>query len=501
MCGNLRWLAATGLITLGLTCLAAAEPPASSEPITPERVNEVVRELANASSERRLALLVLIREWSARKSDSRVDPLTLPSVLRNATLEIAKYADDPSPAIRAAVLTDLGRLRAPAPVARLVWKKGLEAGSPRDLTAIATGMLSYYDRAQEIRDPSSGSARLRLLELFADDVAGTLDLLPMVLRSSTPEARASGWRALSALLDTLDDRQPELSADQNPEAFASFKRNLAPIGKQVAECLSLITAQLPSADLDEQLLMLQAVMDAAEVCIARPERDSRYRQPRGRLMRADLEPEGKQAADAIVVALRELIPALDLVIISGSLEAKLALLSAIEDLGGEGQMVWKLLTHAARDPNRFVRWAAMRAMAKFSTDDLDRVLPVFARGLKDSDLGVRNATCQTVEQFGKRAKALAPDLGKLLMSEDEELTQNAMRALTAMGPDAAPAVPYLIQTLRSENPKLRQLAPPLLGIIGKPAGQEAIPALMTALDDPDPDVRLKAAEALRRLTD
>jgi HEAT repeat protein len=488
---------------MGLKILngALAQPPTVPEPVTTERVNETVRQLEAASSDRRLALLALLREWSVRRADARVDPLTLPAALREATLEIAKLAEAPDPAIRLVVLADLGRLRAPGPVAHLVWQKALASNDPLVHRAVAEGMRSYLGRVQEIREPSSGAARLRLLELFAADAAATLDLLPILLRGPSPEARADACRALSAAMDTLDDRQAELASDLNPAAFASFKKHLLPIGEQVSATLRAIGAELHRESPANQKLMLEAIADVAEVGATRAERDSRQRQPRGRLLRADVEPEGAQAAARIRAALRELLPALNQIMATASVETKLVLLGALEDLEGNVPGMWDLLERSSRDSNRFVRWAALRAMAKEAAQDPSLVMPALRRGLFDEDLGVRNATCQTVELFGARAKVLAPDLGKLLLSEDEELQHNVVRALSAMGREAAPAVPQLVLVLKSRNPKLRQVVPPLLAIIGQPAAHEAIPALRAALTDSDPEVRVRAAEALRKLTE
>lgn len=497
------WLRLALGAMLGLSAMTGtlAQPPAVPEPVTPERVNEMVRQLGTASSDRRLALLALLREWSVRRADSRVDPLTLPAALREATLEIAKLAEDPDPAIRLVVLSDLGRLRAPGPVAHLVWQKALASNDPLVHRAVADGMRYYLGRVQELREPSSGAARLRLLEQFAADAAATLDLLPTLLRGPSPEARADACRALSASMDTLEDRQSELSSDLSPAAFASFKKNLLPIGEHVSATLRAIGAELNRESPANQKLMLQAISDVAEVCATRAERDNRQRQPRGRLLRTDVEPEGPQAAERIGAALRELLPALNQIMVTATVETKLVLLGAVEDLEGNAPGMWDLLEKSSRDRNRFVRWAALRAMAKEAAQDPNLVMPALRRGLFDEDLGVRNATCQTLELFGSRAKVLAPDLGKLLLSEDEELQQNVVRALSAMGRDAAPAVPQLVLLLKSRNPKLRQVVPPLLAIIGQPAAGAAIPALRTALVDSDPEVRVRAAEALRKLTE
>lgn len=478
-----------------------SQAPFTQEPVTAERVAETVRALEGAPTDRRLALLALLREWAVRRTDSRMDPLTVSAALREATLEIAKLAEDSEPVIRLTVLTDLGRLRAPGPMARLVWQKALAGDDPAVHRAVAEGMYSYYNRETELREPSSGAARLRLLEQFTSDAAATLDLAVTLLRGPDAAARAQICRALSAAITTLDDRQTELTSDLNPVAFASYKRNLEPISHHLAESVRTIAKLLNQETALNPEAMLQVLGDAAELCSTRTERDSRQRQPRGRLMRADIEPEGIQAAERIRQALRETVPSLAKLISNTSVENKLAVLNALEDLESDAPGIWLILDTASRDQNRFVRWAALRVIAKQGQAQPEQLLPVLRRGLHDEDLGVRNAACQTVELVGRKAAPLVPDLAKLLPGDDEELQQNALRALYAMGADAAPAVPQLIQLLKSPNPKLRQSVPPLLAMIGKPVAAAALPALRTALSDADSEVRLRAAEALRRLTD
>ena len=74
---------------------------------------------------------------------------------------------------------------------------------------------------------------------------------------------------------------------------------------------------------------------------------------------------------------------------------------------------------------------------------------------------------------------------------------NIAIALKAMGPAAAPAVPALIKALNHPNPRVRQHVPDILGNGGVgAAGKAAIPALIKALADPDEFVRARVEIAL-----
>jgi len=71
----------------------------------------------------------------------------------------------------------------------------------------------------------------------------------------------------------------------------------------------------------------------------------------------------------------------------------------------------------------------------------------------------------------------------------------AAEALAALGLAALPA---LLSALGDDDPRLRMWAAYTLGVLGDPG---AIPALIPALDDSDPGVVRWVADALRRIRD
>ncbi|HQD27178.1 MULTISPECIES: HEAT repeat domain-containing protein [Methanoculleus] len=71
----------------------------------------------------------------------------------------------------------------------------------------------------------------------------------------------------------------------------------------------------------------------------------------------------------------------------------------------------------------------------------------------------------------------------------------AAKSLASLGPAALPA---LLAALKDPDPRLRMWAAYTLGMNGDTA---AVPALSAALDDPDPGVVKWAAAALRRIRD
>ena len=96
-------------------------------------------------------------------------------------------------------------------------------------------------------------------------------------------------------------------------------------------------------------------------------------------------------------------------------------------------------------------------------------------------------------ELGPLAKPAVPALIDLLA--DEEISEDAARALAAIGSEA---VEPLISALTNRNPKIRFGAIAALGGMGSDARQ-AVPALSHCLRDEQITVRLAAAEALKKI--
>ncbi len=96
-------------------------------------------------------------------------------------------------------------------------------------------------------------------------------------------------------------------------------------------------------------------------------------------------------------------------------------------------------------------------------------------------------------ELGSLAKPAVPALLDLLA--DEEISEDAARALAAIGSEA---VELLISALTNRNQKIRLGAIAALGGVGSNARQ-AVPALSGCLRDEQSTVRLAAVEALKKI--
>lgn len=133
-------------------------------------------------------------------------------------------------------------------------------------------------------------------------------------------------------------------------------------------------------------------------------------------------------------------------------------------------------------------------------DGLAQLWPpqVFILALGDEDKYVRQVAAGALGAMGPEAVEAVPALIQALGDEDIFVRDGAAGALGAIGPEAKEAVPALIEALRNADVP-RSSAAWALGAIG-PEAWDAVPVLIEALGDEDIYVRMRAAEALKKIT-
>jgi HEAT repeat protein len=110
--------------------------------------------------------------------------------------------------------------------------------------------------------------------------------------------------------------------------------------------------------------------------------------------------------------------------------------------------------------------------------------------------GGRWAATIALLRIGIEAKELVPLVLSMAADAEDEDREHALWALPAIGADPAAAVPVLKKALQDEHAQYaRMLAAQALAKYGSKA-KEALPALLQALADPDPQVRVDAAAAV-----
>jgi HEAT repeat protein len=158
---------------------------------------------------------------------------------------------------------------------------------------------------------------------------------------------------------------------------------------------------------------------------------------------------------------------------------------------------------AGRDDEQRARAAAVVAKMAAYGMPVERDADIVAgleRGLSASSVEVRRrsaqALCGLASRIGQPNAALLAALTNGLHDTDEEVRVHCSGALSSL---RQPALVAVLPLLRDPNPAVRVEAAEVLGRMGRLAGgvREAIPALREAARSDDPQLRRAAEEALR----
>jgi len=123
-------------------------------------------------------------------------------------------------------------------------------------------------------------------------------------------------------------------------------------------------------------------------------------------------------------------------------------------------------------------------------------VPELAEALTSEDRSTHAALALALFRTGESGDAALFTLVSLLDEEaGPDLKLEAVQALGAIGPAAAPAVPGLVVALKDKDARVRAAAAATLGAIG-PGAKRASRVLGDALRDPDAEVRRQAAGAI-----
>jgi HEAT repeat protein len=164
-------------------------------------------------------------------------------------------------------------------------------------------------------------------------------------------------------------------------------------------------------------------------------------------------------------------------------------------LGKIGKPAVPALREVLHDPDPACRLAAAQALAKMYRNGID-ALPDLIPLLHDPDPSLQAAAAKAIGHMDQLAADAVPDLIPLLSSPASECRYYAVDALCRIGPKAPSAVPALCKLLKDPDLKVRRLVAQRLG---NTRSQDAIPALIAALDDEDRQVVMGAGFSLRKI--
>jgi HEAT repeat protein len=162
------------------------------------------------------------------------------------------------------------------------------------------------------------------------------------------------------------------------------------------------------------------------------------------------------------------------------------------------EAAWAAVLPAIRDPDVKVRYAAVRALGWMPNPArLAAVREALAPALKDAHEVVRGGVAITLGQYARKVPADFQELNDLLADPSPHV-----RALVcAFMPHHAGwrvGIAALVRTLADPDPRVRLAAAQRLGRIGLDA-EEALPDLRRAAEDKENSVRDAASEAIRTI--
>jgi HEAT repeat protein len=280
-----------------------------------------------------------------------------------------------------------------------------------------------------------------------------------------PSAAAASTRPLSAWTAELKDRS----------AFVRLQAALAlaELGRAAAEAAGDLAQALRDGDPDVRAAAVAAL--------------------------GAIVPESKAAVDGLARALTD-----------EDWFVRLHAAQALQKFGPKGAAASAALIQALK-PNDFVKdfrpvrcGAAMVALSRIdpASKELEAACRMVVSKLLEDErqgsFGARATGARLLGDCGSAALPAAPALTRLLQDPDGDVRVAAAEALLKIAPDKAAPLAVLLDALKHSDLLIRSRAAQALGGRG-PQAAGAADALRAALQDPEPEVRRAAQEALRNI--
>jgi HEAT repeat protein len=340
---------------------------------------------------------------------------------------------DPDPMLRTIAAEALVRLTAS-------WKLA-QAPSPETVVPLATVVVQAAGTGSE--DPSSDVRRL-CMEAIGRSAAA----LGGLVREPAEAADVEDWRAYHREIDA------ERAAVQ-------------PLVQALRQQTRALARAAADGDVSVRVVARKALEEVALARLRLRRRASAALVvPEGQGLATTREAAGAfLQADPLLETLRPALTALAYGVQDPDPRSRHAAIDVLETMGDAAAPAVPALVQALYDRDRFVRWAAARALGR-----------------------VRPANPATV----------VPHLAQLLKARDPEECRMAAVSLTTYGAAARAALPELLHAAGSADPQVRVAVLRALESIGS-AESGALAVIAASVRDPDPRVRAAASEAVQRL--
>lgn len=153
------------------------------------------------------------------------------------------------------------------------------------------------------------------------------------------------------------------------------------------------------------------------------------------------------------------------------------------------------LPERLRSGQSFVRLLALQEVGRFALTEQVHYLPLLVEALEDEDADVQLSAAALLASLGNETESAVSVMVAYLREPDSERRDVVMTLLSNL---RRTAIPALIDALRDEDPNIRLGACRALGKMGKGA-EEAIPALIDLLDEVSQDLPDCASVALGKI--
>jgi HEAT repeat protein len=158
---------------------------------------------------------------------------------------------------------------------------------------------------------------------------------------------------------------------------------------------------------------------------------------------------------------------------------------SLRQLGPEAKAAVPALLESLKDNSASVRCESAFALQRVGPA-AKPAIPSLIEALKDADYHVRLWSLIALAEFGADARAAAPALASILKEPDIVLRAQAARGLWLMGEKKEEALTVLIDLLADKREAGVSSAAFVLADIGGTDAKRAVPALLKALERPEP---------------
>jgi len=154
---------------------------------------------------------------------------------------------------------------------------------------------------------------------------------------------------------------------------------------------------------------------------------------------------------------------------------------ALRFLDGDADRVLAALLHAIHDRDPAVASAAIGSIALIGPAATESALREIVESSTDNNSTIRMAALAALSDIGVRG---VPALVSALKHRDPQTRERAAGSLRNLGPKAGAALPALVIATRDVNPETGIAAVEALGTAGSVAPSIAVPALLDVLENP-----------------